>query len=768
MRRAWILLTAAALAQVLPASTWAPQAWAESPADKPSGVPEPLVQTAVASFVKVHYHFKKDVTEEAGQKSWAAWRARLYERFVDDKITLDAVGIAVAPDTVWVYDNGLEDRFIDRIEVVTSAGQTLAARREKLLVTAPIETLKVTGKGLKPLKFAKAPKVTLKTSLWSAGLIREGDRWRLTCAALSPSTVFDRTWGDNLVFAAAGERPKVGHYDIADTSTMNALQLLANQAGEPVGVAGADLFDAKGALCAWRGTDLLKAPALSRAQLVNRRDGLRADLRKSVHEIKVKFQQEARKTSDLGSYAGREISVYGMAVSPKQAIVPRLFSRKHAAKIESIQVKYDDGRRAKCRFLGVYKDFGATLIELTAETFPGHAALAKADPARMGPLWAAAPRQKDGKTDVDLTLNRLLKKSRGYRNHFHWVPAIGLPVGTFVMTMDGKLAGVQMQQRVEDEEQRQLAQANDRLSQFRTAGRVRLFTVGEIRPALADADAAFDPKIKVLSKRLAKRRHWLGVEFAGMNRDLAEQMKIEKQTKDGTIGFLVSAVYAGSPAEKMGIAVGDILLSLRVEGQPYPVELKSSYVRPSTGGAGSDSPSGPARRIWKNRANFLTKVLDAIGADKTAAVTYFDAGAGDPDKGAGKTLTKTFTVERAPEDFDSAMRWKNRTIGLTVKDLTYEVRKALSLASSAPGTVVARIEPGSPANIARIWTNEIITRCDGRPVAGAQALRDAVAAAAKAGKDKVRLTVLRLGKTRFADLTVTAYDANDDEGLDEQ
>ena len=46
-------------------------------------------------------------------------------------------------------------------------------------------------------------------------------------------------------------------------------------------------------------------------------------------------------------------------------------------------------------------------------------------------------------------------------------------------------------------------------------------------------------------------------------------------------------------------------------------------------------------------------------------------------------------------------------------------------------------------------------------------MRELVAAARQAGKDKVRLTVLRLGKTRFADLPVAAYDPRDDEGLDE-
>ena len=42
-------------------------------------------------------------------------------------------------------------------------------------------------------------------------------------------------------------------------------------------------------------------------------------------------------------------------------------------------------------------------------------------------------REKDGRTDVDLTLNRLMEKRRGYRDQHHWVTARAIPSGTFVV-----------------------------------------------------------------------------------------------------------------------------------------------------------------------------------------------------------------------------------------------------------------------------------------------------------------------------------------------
>ncbi len=791
MARTWALILAAALpmaaAPAAPTAT-APgekKADAKDPdRDKPEakkppekteeadkGVPKALVAAAGESFVKVHYHFKKDVTEEASRQSWAAWRARAYERHVDDKITLDAVGVVIAPRQVLVCDNGLEERFIDRIEVVAASGKRYAGRRDRLLERAPVETLKVEGK-LTPLKFADPGPVTLETSLWAAGLVREGKRWHLTYSGLSPSMRFDPKARDNVLFAAPGEGLGADRYGVTDTSARNALQIVADSKGRPVGVCSDAYIDARQELCLWKGKDLIAAKGIPRGKILADKNRLRAKLLKSVHEVKIKFRQGSRERDDFGTgVEGREISAYCMAISKRRALVPQFFSRKIVAKIDRIDIKYALNRRARCRFVGVYKDFGATLIELTQSDFPGFVRLAPADPPRMQPLWAVSAREKAGKTDVDVTVNRLLEKQRGYRNHFHWIPARSVPRGTFLLTRGGELAGIQLRQRVEDEEQHQLAK-QDRYGRRSSGSRRRLFTIGELRGPLTKPGPALDDKIKVLPKALAKRRHWFGVEYVGMNKDLAEQMKVQKPTKDGTIGFLVSAVYAGSPADQMGVAIGDILLSLRVHGQPYPVELKSRLAgrERSTSYYDSGDDRGPPPRTWKNRGNWLTRVLDAIGEGKTVQVTYYDADSPAPQPGAkapAKQVTKKFAIRRAPPDFDSAAKWKNRKIGLTVKDLTYEIRLALTLAAGAPGVVVSRIEPGSPANVARIWVNEIITRADDKPVPSARRLREMIAAARKAGKDKVRLTILRLGKTRFADLTIKAYDPADDEGLEE-
>ena len=272
------------------------------------------------------------------------------------------------------------------------------------------------------------------------------------------------------------------------------------------------------------------------------------------------------------------------------------------------------------------------------------------------------------------------------------------------------------------------------------------------------------------TKTLAKRRPWLGVEFVPITPKLAEMLKVETPTRDGQIGFFINAIYDQSPAEKLKLQVGDILLKIKGPAMPYPLELNGRFARDNDYygsrwyyGGGDEEGEGPLEATWKNRKNFLTQALDAIGVGKTVRITYYHT----TGEGKGETKTIDYKIELAPPDQDSAARWKNRKLGLTVKNVTYEVRYALGLKDTT-GVLVAKVESGSPTLIAKIYPNEIITRLDDKPITSVRQMRDMIAAAKKAGREKVRVTVLRLGKTRQADLSIEEYNPADDEGLDEQ
>ena len=117
-------------------------------------------------------------------------------------------------------------------------------------------------------------------------------------------------------------------------------------------------------------------------------------------------------------------------------------------------------------------------------------------------------------------------------------------------------------------------------------------------------------------------------------------------------------------------------------------------------------------------------------------------------------LTKQIKVQQAPLDYDSAKRFRDRKIGLTVRDLTYEVRHALKMSKDAPGVVVSKIEEGTAAAVAKIDEGELVTRINSAEVVSVEDFENKIDSARQSNADTVKVEIVRLGKTRVADLSL--------------
>ena len=740
-------------------------------------IPPALLEAAKGSFVIVEVWYKKDTAESKAfvERDWQA--RRIYEDYIDKKRPSETTGLVLdAKGHILIHDDGLEDRFLDKIVVQDVTGARYPARREKLLIGTSGVLLKVDAKAaakLKPLKFAKLKDEGVNTSLLAAALYKTDDKWRLRVGPVKPAVGFRQGKDENVFY---GSSAASSYYARRYGGTASPVGLIANEDGEPLGCAVSSRLDLRQAESLWLGPDLIKAQAVPWSQLAKEREKIRAQLIKATHEIVIRFHQGGGESgySSGGSAAGRESTSYGYAISPREILVPTSLDSKQAAKMDKFFVKFSPRDRRPADWVGAYKDVGGFVVRLREGKLPAYLQLADKDLLRMRPFWVARPRKRYGKTYLDLTTNRLYGKSRGHAGEYHWYPLRRIGSGAMLVDFSGKLAGMYLHQRIEHEEERRLERTRSYYG-APSGGGERVFLISEIRDELTKPTAHLDAKIKVKTRTESKRRNWFGVEFVPMSSDLAEQFKVEKPTRDGRVGFLVNAVYPASPAAKLGLKVGDVLLKIQAPGMPYPIELASRLAGGDTGygyrrrwypGMDEEGAFGPLGATWKNRRNFLTRAMDAIGTGKTIRLIYYRRGKGKD--APGKAVTVNYKIEQAPPDLESAPKWKNRKIGLTVKDLTYEVRLALNLKADAPGVVVARIEPGSPAMIGRIFPNELIIMADGKPITSARQLRDYIAAAKKGGKDKARLTILRLGNTRFADLTIKAYDPADDEGLEEE
>jgi serine protease Do len=193
-----------------------------------------------------------------------------------------------------------------------------------------------------------------------------------------------------------------------------------------------------------------------------------------------------------------------------------------------------------------------------------------------------------------------------------------------------------------------------------------------------------------------------------------------------------------------------VLLWLDVPERDRPVRL----IPPGRGAAGRGRPDlsqmrggdfggQGSRTPWPAQNNYLNNLLGTIGEDTPVKLSFWRD---------GKLNQLDFTIAQAPPDQDSAEQFKDESLGITVKELTYEVRSTLQLKPDDPGVVVSKIESGSSAGRARIELFEILQAADGEPINSPAEFEAIIKKAQEDKKDQLRLTVVKQGRSRFADL----------------
>jgi len=738
-----------------------------------------LLRAGRASFAVAQVWYKKDMSD-ASDPHERDWRVRrIYDEYIARRCPEEFPALVLDDrGRVLMIDDGTEKRFIDRVVVRDATGRTWPAVRDRMLLRAPGIILKLPDAAvrlLRPPAFVPFKSEGVRTRLLQAYLYPSDDQWHLRVVPLGAALRFAAKDDDNLYFGYRGGGAGA-RVDLGMGHRLPAV--LADATGRPVGCALTTFLDLDQAQCAWRYEDIRKGESVSFAELDKLEAAVSQRLTASAHEVILTLRQSSTAVPaessaanpylrSAGTAAGQEIKMYGVALGEKDLLIPQVLDRKVAAQVDRISVELA-GQRRTLRFVGAYKQFGAFLVRLEKGAFPSHVELVPKgqDLPQMQPFWTAVVGKRFGQTHVRLMTNRLIGKSRGYGGAFHDEPASNISGSALLVDFQGRLAGLNLSERIENEEERQLQMAN----RYLRPAEFRVFHVSEVRDALTAPAGHLDDKIQVMARSQSKRRAWFGVEYVPITPDVAEQLKVEQATKDGKLGFLVNAVYDASPAARLGVRVGDILLRLQVEGMAYPIDLAPmrGYGEEDFGGRwgvgmGMEGEEGEGFLVptWKTRENFLTRALDAAGVGRKVTITLCRAE-------TNQVRTLEYAIEKAPPDLESAARWKNVKLGLTVKDMTYEVRYALNLPRDAPGVVLAKVEQGSPTLVAKIFPFEIITRLDDKPLTSARQMRDRIAQARKDGRDTVRLTVLRLGRTRFADLAIEAYDPADDEGLDEE
>ncbi len=748
-----------------------------------------------ASMVRARVYFKRDIANEFGSgEQEVSFQERLARRMVERKVSLDLGGVVLDyHGHVLIADPETELRLIDRIEVIGSDGRARRARLLTILKKMDAAVLEVSDPlGLQPIAFtdskeleeliaSAASKAPMKKNLPPLQLIsiyRSGRDWHISSSPLTSSFRYDSAdpFPEYFLGATSGGISA----ELSTGESMGVVpSLIADQDGNFIGLTIRGILDLKQKYRIWKGRDILDAITgdLRADDFRNSRQALKNKYSQLYHQVKIYYRQPSEEEYGRGPLPER--IVHGLAIDPVTLLVPLEMSRREAKQIESIEVQLNgedelSGRSVTAKaadappapksetcsaeLLGAYRDFAAFVIRVKDARFGKWLDLdSQGEISRVVPVQTVHVRRRFGRKEVKVWYARCLRETKGYGDAVHLEPSLPIFAGSLLLDLDGRLAGFYLRQRLPAEEQRIMARLGPEYYSLGQPGYVpsgsgmmRIFGIDEIAPALHRPDDAFDPNIRPMTKTQAKRRMWLGIEYVGLNRELAKRVDLEPLTKDGSVGLVVSAVYQGSPAADMGIRPGDVLLSIKDTSpeRKYPTELRSSL---AAGPRGRYGFSAAGAKVWRSRRNFLTEFLAAIGQNRPIEVSFCSR----RDADGWKLFTKTVKVQQAPLDYDSAEKYRDRPIGLTVRDLTYEVRQALKMSPDAPGVVVSKIEEGTPAAVAKISEGELITRINSVDVTSVDDFEDKITAARQTELDTVNIEILRLGKTRVADLSLS-------------
>lgn len=204
-------------------------------------------------------------------------------------------------------------------------------------------------------------------------------------------------------------------------------------------------------------------------------------------------------------------------------------------------------------------------------------------------------------------------------------------------------------------------------------------------------------------------RGYLGVNYDALNSKLAKSLGLGSDK-----GVIVTRVEKGSPAEKAGFRVEDVI----VEFDGHPVNGDTDLPK-----LVAAAPIGKQVKVVIYRKGKRQALTVAVGQSKQS-VAAVKPGA-------------------APE---------SAGIGVSVRELTPDLARQLGL-KDEKGVVISEVKPGSPADEAGMVRGDLVLEFNGQPVENLEAF---ASLAAKVKKGEVIRLLLRRPDGAFGYVAVTA------------
>lgn len=513
----------------------------------------------------------------------------------------------------------------------------------------------------------------------------------------------------------------------------------------------------------WYGPEMAYTPFLS-AEEVEKSDGeLRARLSQAVLECRfiIRITMDEEDEDDMSYHwspdseeaqlkdTSAEVRAAGLVVDRRRLLVPVALPPIGIRRLEDIDVVFPDGRTVPATFVGAFRDYMAVVIEvgedLPVKTLPAGFArlnpLAAPDSGIAERPWPLHEYIRRWRIDYSLgrrretaDYDRWLGTFRGFRGDTVVLTKTNEEDGHLAFDTEGNLVAVALTPRI--------INSRDRVKGTVLKASPGFRPLDFLRKKLLAGDA-FDPALVPVDEEQGQRLIDLGVEFQSLDANTARLFNASRETRGGKIGVMLSHVYPGSQAEKLGLREKDVLVRLFVEGRKEPMELRSSDF---SYGFDMDMSSDSFRRIlqflpppWPARDNVVSTLLTGAGVGREAAIEYVRD---------GEMRRAEFVTGYFEPDYRSARKERFRALGLTAKPITFEVERYFGRRDRS-GVIVSKVEDGGKSSVAGLHNYLLLTHVNGEKVDGLDDFADKVKGFEEGAAASVELTVEDFGKTRL-------------------
>jgi hypothetical protein len=675
-------------------------------------------QLAVADAVSgglvvVQYHLQYAKGEDPTM--YGSGQSRYLSSLIEQERPLEVPGFLLSDNQVLTADLILHPRFIKSITVsfgdsvveATPSGWAMSQAAMLLALETPLAEAT-------PLTFD----ASVEEELGVVYRMNEG-QWSVIVTGVSTTTV------------VPDEGPAYSQF--SDNL------LLVDEDGQAAGISMIDRFDVgdeswKGSPLEW---DWLDADAMALAL-----DDVQTLSESVLVRVQLSFRSPPKSADMMGmgnSYEDEdtEKDCLGVLLDNGRVLVLESLRQRTTRRLERIMVHVGEGDPLEATFVGSLENYGALVAQMTIvdESLPSTTLATGNIRDWRGKLLMLADVKMQGDNRIAyFAHDRIISYAIGWQENIYPVLS-GNEQDLFLFNGAGELVSFPIARR----RKTTVDSGYGGPSPVATAAAQVAFLMAD---DLAEyVDSANVPVSEEDERKLA----WIGVTLQGMDQDLAREYGVSDLTNDGANGAIVGHVYPGSPAELAGVEPDWVLLRLHVEGEPKPLEVSASpwvwevYPFPWDIYVPGEVPVDQYDEIptpWAPAETTLARKLTDLGFGTAFEAEFFVD---------GETIRVPFTVLESPAHYGSAPRYENEDMGMTVRDLTYEVRRYLRRSDEDPGVVVSKIEPGSLAAVAEIMPFEVITYVNGEAVYSIEDFEAAIA-----GQAQLRFEVLHMTQSRLA------------------